>query len=297
MDIRQIEIFVAIMERGSLTEAAKSLGITQPAVSGALSRLERHIGFSLFRRDGRQIVPTAEAALLHEEASRALNGVAQLDHVVADITETRRGRLVIASNPGPGISWLPGIAAAFRFGRPDVTVRFLTRSSREVRSLVAGRALDMGLAEPPFDGGDSIMRRYRFATVAVLPASHRLCGHHVITPDLLNDEDLIAMVPSHSTAPTIAKVFEAAGARRRVVAECEFFATALSMARHGGGVCLVDPISAAEAAGPDLVVRPLTPTVVYEIAVLRPTQGSMSLLAVAFAASIDRFLSPFLIDD
>jgi len=295
MDIRQLQIFIAIIERGSLTEAAKALDITQPAVSGALSRLERHVGFSLFQRDGRQVVPTAEAVLLHEEATRALRGVEQLDDVVADIAATRRGRLVIASNPGPGITWLPRIAAEFRVGRPDMTIRFLTRSSREVRSLVAGRALDIGLAEPPFDSGDTIVRRYRFATVAVLPASHPLCVHREITPNLLDDEDLIAMVPLHSTAPAIAKAFEAAGARRRVVAECEFFATALSMAQHGGGICLVDPISAQESMRAGLEVRPFAPTIIYEIAVLRPPRGKMSLLSMEFAASVDRFVSPFLL--
>lgn len=294
MDVRQIEIFVAIIDRGSLTEAAKALGITQPAVSGALSRLERHVGFSLFRRDGRQVVPTPEATLLYDEASRALNGVAQLDHVVADIAATRRGRLVIASNPGPGITWLPRIAAGFRVGRPDTTVRFVTRSSREVRSLVAGRALDIGLAEPPFDRGDTIVRRYRFATVAVLSEKHPLCAHSEITPTLLDDQDLIAMVPLHSTATAIAKAFEIAGAKRRVVAECEFFATALSMAQHGGGVCLVDPISAQVATLSGLVIRPFVPTIIYEIAVLRPPRENMSLLATEFSASVDQFVSPFL---
>ncbi len=149
MYVRQVEIFSAIIERGSLTEAARALGITQPAVSAALQRLERHVGFALFRWDGRQVVPTAEAGLLHLETVRALAGVAMLDDVVTDIAAARRGHLTLDSNPGPGITWLPRVAVAFRAGRPDVTVRFLTRSSREVRSLVAASAIDLGIAEPP----------------------------------------------------------------------------------------------------------------------------------------------------
>lgn len=281
------------MERGSLTEAARALGITQPAVSAALSRLEQYVGFALFRRDGRHVVPTAEAGLLHAEAVRALAGVAQLDEVVADIAATRRGHLTLASNPGPGIAWLPSIVAGFRVGRPGVTVQFLTRDSREVRSLVAARAVDLGLAEPPFDRFDIIVRRYRFPTVAVLPEGHPLCRHATITPGLLDNQDIVAMRPFHSTAQRIAQTFEAAEARFNVVAECEFFATALNLVRHGVGVCFTDPISAAES-GAGLIIRPFVPVIPYEVAILKSMVGDLSQLSAEFAAAVDRHVSPFL---
>lgn len=294
MDVRQVEIFVAIIEQGSLTAAGRALGISQPTVSTALSRLGRHVGFALFRRNGREVVPTPEAELLHLEAIRALAGVTQLDEAAASILAARRGNLTVASNPGPGIAWLPPIVASFRIGRPDVTIRFLTRSSREVRALVAVRAFDLGLAEPPFDRGDSVLRRYRFACVAALPVSHSLCAHETITPGLLDGQDFIAMLPSHCTTPAVARAFDTAGASLRIVAECEFFATALNLARYGAGVTLADPISAAEAVGPGLALCPFRLVIPYEVAVLRPAGGDMSLLAAEFAAAIGQHLSPFI---
>lgn len=294
MDVRQVEIFTAIMERGSFSEAARSLGISQPAVSSSLSRLEQYVGFALFRRDGRQVVPTAEAILLYSEATRALAGVAQLNDAVAGILAGRRGHLTIASNPSPGIAWLPQVVADFRVGRPDITVRFLTRSSREVRALVAAHAFDIGIAEPPFDRGDTVLRRYRFTSVAVLPVGHPLCVHTVITPALLDDVDFISMLPSHGVAQALGRAFEAAGAHCRIVAECEFFATALNLARHGAGVTVADPLSAAQAVGPELIMRPFLPNIPYEVAVLRPARGDVSLLAAEFAAAIDKHVAPVL---
>ncbi|MBC7802205.1 MAG: LysR family transcriptional regulator [Gemmatimonadaceae bacterium] len=294
MDMRQMEIFAAIMEHGTFSHAARALGITQPAVSTAVARLERQVGFALFLRDGRHVVPTTEAGLLLSEATRTLAGIAQLDEAVAGILAAQRGHLTIASNPGPGIAWLPRIVAGFRAGRPDVTVRFLTRSSREVRALVAARAFDLGIAEPPFDRGDAVVHRYRFACVAVLPAGHPLAAMEAITPALLDGHDVIAMLPSHGTSPAVAQAFEAAGSTLRIVAECEFFATALNLVRHGAGVTLSDPISAAETAGPGLVVRPFRPVIPYDVAVLRPARGGLSLLASEFASMLDRRLAPFL---
>lgn len=294
MDLRQVELFTAVIEHGTLTAAARTLGITQPAVSTALARLERTVGFALFRREGRRVVPTSEGRLLHDEAVRALAGVAQLDDAAAAIGAAARGSLTVATNPSPGIAWLPRIVAEFRRERPDVTLTLLTRSSREVRDLTAARAFDLGIAEPPFDRTDSILRRYRFAAVAAVRLDHPLARHRCLTPALLSGADVIGMLPSHGTTPRLADAFTEAGATLRIVARCEFFATALNLASEGVGVCLADPISAAAITSPELTIRPFAPPIPYEVAVLRPTRGGLSRLADAFATAVDAHVRPFL---
>ena len=296
MDLRQVALFTAVIEHGTLTEAARTLGITQPAVSAALGRLERHVGFALFRREGRHVVPTAEGRLLHGEAVRALAGVAQLDDAAAAIGAATRGSLTIATNPSPGIAWLPRIVAAFRRERPDVTLTLLTRSSREVRDLTAARAFDLGIAEPPFDRTDTVLRRYRFAAVAALRPDHPLAPHRILTPTLLDGREVIGMLPSHGTSPRLADAFAEADARLRVVARCEFFATALNLAAEGVGVCLSDPISAAAMTSPNLCIRPFEPPIPYEVGVLSPARGGLSRLADAFARTVDASVRPFLME-
>lgn len=294
MDLRQVEIFAAVIEHGTLTGAARVLGITQPAVSAALSRLERTVGFDLFRREGRNVVPTTEASLLNAEAMLALAGVAQLDDAAAAIGAAARGSLTVATNPSPGVAWLPRIAAAFRRERPDVTLTLLNRSSREVRDLLAARAFDLGIAEPPFHADDKVVHRYRFATVMALRRDHPLAHHAVLTPALLDGADLIGMLPGHMTTPRLAETFQASGARLRLVAQCEFFVVSLNLAAEGIGIALCDPISAAQVAAPSLCVRPFAPTVAYEVALLKPARAGLSRLASAFAAEIDRQVRPFL---
>jgi DNA-binding transcriptional LysR family regulator len=293
MDMRQIEIFVAAMEHASLTEAARTLGVTQPAVSAALAKLEREVNFPLFRRDGRRLTPTPEARQLRDQAVQVMAGFSQLTEAACGISAARRGALTVASSPSPGIAWLPSIVAGFRRDRPDVTVRLLTRSSREVRDLVSTYVFDLGVAEPPFDRTDVILRRYRFAVVAVLPAGHPLCAHEVITPRLLDGQDLVTSSPGGGTHASMSRAFEAAGAQRRVVAECEFFASAINLAAAGGGVCLVDPISAAASASPHIALRRFEPAVLYEVALLRPAGGELTRLATAFAAAFDAHVAPF----
>ena len=68
MNIRQLEIFRAIMRSGTLTAAAEALHVSQPAVSKILRHFESQLGYPLFDRVGGRLVATAEAQLLFADA-------------------------------------------------------------------------------------------------------------------------------------------------------------------------------------------------------------------------------------
>jgi DNA-binding transcriptional LysR family regulator len=292
MDYRQLEMFEAVVSLGSVTEAARSLGVTQPAVSTAMGKLERDVGFVLFRRDGRRSLPTAEARLLYGEAVRVLADFRRLNEAAAGISAAQSGSLTIATHPTPAITWLPSVAGAFCRARPQVRLRILTRSSGEVRDLAALSAFDLGLAEAPFIRSEIVLRRYSLARIVVLPRNHRLASEAVLTPQLLDGEDMIAIVNSGWNWATVARTFEAAGARCPIAAECEFAVIAINLVAEGLGFCFADPLSVADAAARGLAVRPFEPILPYEVALLRPAHGALTKLAEAFAADFHGFVSP-----
>lgn len=289
-------MFEAVITQGSMTEAARRFGVTQPAVSAAIAKLEVQVGFPLFRREGRRLLPTSEATLLHAEAARLLADFRRLDEAAAGITAGLRGTLTIATNPGPAIAWFPPVIAAFCAARPDIRLRMLTRSSGEVRDLAALSAFDLGLAEAPFVRGEILIHRYAFARVAVLPAGHRLAVEPVLDPVLLDGEAMVATVSSSWNWATVARTFEAAGSTCRVVAECEFTAIAVNLVRAGLGVCVADPLSVAGLGTAGLVVRPFRPTLSYEVGLLAPAHGRMTRLAEVFAAQFHAHVRPHLIE-
>jgi DNA-binding transcriptional LysR family regulator len=294
MDIRNIEMFRAVMVRGSVTDAARVLGVTQPAVSAALTRLEKEVGFALFRREGRHIAPTPEGELFLREAERALRGFESLADSAAGISAALRGSITIASNPASAISWLPAIVAEFQASRPDTRVRFISRGSREVRELAGVDGFDIGLAEAPFVRQDTVVRRYRMRMVAALHRANTLSENDVITPKLLSGHSLITVSGALWTDAAITRAFEAAGADFRVVAECEYIATALGLVANGAGVCLADPISAAQYTTTGILTRPFEPAITYEVGLLRPTRRGFSRLTQAFADLLDQRLASFI---
>jgi DNA-binding transcriptional LysR family regulator len=293
MDHRKIEIFRAIMDQGSVTAAARALRVAQPTVSNALANFEKELGITLFRRSSRRLVPTAEAKLLHNEAIQVLNGLERFGVSAEEIYEGRRGTLTIATNPNAAISWLPSIAAEFRRQRPNVRLRFLSRSSGEVRELAAASALDLGIAEAPFANAELVLKRYAIPRVAALPREHHLAIHDVLGPELLDGEDMIAVVPASWNWALVTRAFDRAGAVCHVVAECEYMATALALTAHGAGICLADPISAG-TIGLGLIQRPFLPVTPYEVGLLGPAHGNLTVLAKAFAEVLHNHLSSYL---
>ena len=96
---RQIDAFKTVVQTGTVTESARMLGISQPAVSRLISDLESEIGFKLFARSGRNLKATPEALLLVEEVRRALSGLEQIKLTASAIKRFKPAQLRLISTP------------------------------------------------------------------------------------------------------------------------------------------------------------------------------------------------------
>ncbi len=89
-DLRSLEIFLAVCETGAMSSAARALGLTQPAVSLAISELERKLGFALFDRTVRPLAVTVAGGLLRQRASVL---IAEAREIGPLLRETEHGKL------------------------------------------------------------------------------------------------------------------------------------------------------------------------------------------------------------
>src|SRR3546814_6725654 len=87
MDLRQLQVFHTVMETRSASRAARILGVSQPAVSTLLKRLEERLGIALFARERNRLEPTPEAVLLMEHVSHALGSISKVRNAVDDIQQ------------------------------------------------------------------------------------------------------------------------------------------------------------------------------------------------------------------
>ncbi len=90
---RQVDAFRTVVSTGSVTEAAAMLRISQPAVSRLIADLETEVGFQLFQRSGRVLVPTEEARLLVIEVRQAVSGMEHFKQAAIAIASFGHARL------------------------------------------------------------------------------------------------------------------------------------------------------------------------------------------------------------
>jgi DNA-binding transcriptional LysR family regulator len=287
MDVKLLEAFRAVVDHRSVTAAAAAMGVSQPAVSAQIVRLEESVGFALFERAGGRLKPTAEGLLFYAEASRVLGEVDRLQAATAQIREGQSGRLVIASHPSAAISLLPGIVADFLAVRPEVSVRLVSRHSDVVSQLLPSESFDIGIAELPIDEAQVTVRRYEMRCVAILPPRHPRTGHRSLTPKLLAEHPMVMPARSHQVPSRILGAFAAAGEPLNPVVEAEFFASLCGLVAAGVGWSIVDPLSAESFAHLGLVVRPFEPAVIYEIGAFHRRDREPSVLAAAFLDLLD----------
>jgi DNA-binding transcriptional LysR family regulator len=293
IDPRLLEAFRSVLDSGSITQAALSLGLTQPAVSAQIARLESDIGFALFVRSGNRVRPTAEAMAFREEVEQTLAKIGDLSRVAEQIRAGEVGSLTIASHPMAGVTLLPPVVAAFARERPNIKVELFVRNSDLVRGMFPSRSYDIGIAELPVDPSGLAITRYRIGCVAIMPKDHPLTAYDVITPELMSGHPFVGMSRLWTAYHLVEKVFADADAHLNVVASSELFAAICVMVANGIGISIVDRASALQFQSAGLEIRPFRPQVLYDIAVFHAVDPSPSMLARNFLRAFDAHMRTF----
>ena len=149
MNLRQIEAFQAVMKTGSVTEAAKLLFITQPAVSRLISDLEYKCGMRLFERSPNRLTATSEAQALYREVDRSFIGLEAIRRSAKAIAERQVGRVRIAAMPICVDSFLPALIARYLNSHPDVSIELEYADRSEIVELIRTQQYDLGIATMP----------------------------------------------------------------------------------------------------------------------------------------------------
>jgi DNA-binding transcriptional LysR family regulator len=113
MNFRHLEVFYAVMTAGTVTGAARQLGVSQPSVTTTLKAAETGLGLQLFLREGGRLIPTDEARTLFEEAQRAHDALASLTTIAEGLKLGQGGHVRIAAVPTLSLDLLPDAIAAF----------------------------------------------------------------------------------------------------------------------------------------------------------------------------------------
>ena len=147
MNFRHLKIFVTVCDMGNMTRAAKSLYLTQPSVSQAISELETYYGVRLFERLNHRLYLTAAGERLRPFALHILNLSEQAHKELADLSQG--GSIRIGASLTIGAYLLPGLVAGFHLQIPQVEVYTRVDNTNVIEKLILDDQLDLGMVEGP----------------------------------------------------------------------------------------------------------------------------------------------------
>lgn len=122
MEIQWLRAFLAIAERGSVSEGATQLHLTQPAVSKRLASLEQQLGTALFNRIGRRMQLTDAGRALLPRARHILNEISDTERELRALSSSVSGSLRIATSHHVGLHHLPPVLREFSNRYPQVAL-------------------------------------------------------------------------------------------------------------------------------------------------------------------------------
>ncbi len=287
LNLRQLETFRAVMIAGSIIGASKLMNVTQPAVSRTVGLLEGRLGYALFLRRGRRIVPTPEAEALYREVERTYRSIEAISQVAHDIGVQRAGSLRVATLPALSQWLVPQAISRFLSARPNVTVFVQSLPSVQIAELVSTRQFDVGIVDMPVSRpAIDIVELGASTAVAVIPAAHRLAALDRISVSDLAGERMILLSQHSFTRYKIDDAFSAAGVAPVVVMETPSSAIACALVAAGAGVTIASRSTAEPFDSSEIAIRPLAEAVAFRYALVFPQLTTRSSLSEAFASDL-----------
>ncbi len=262
MKLRQIEIVRAVVRFHTTTAAAGHLGMTQPAVSGAIRQIENQLGFPLFERANNRLFPLEAANILVEESDPIFAVHAALAQRMQDLRDNAATRLRVVSTPPLGNEILPAAIGAFSRRHPRLITHFDVRDlDGVIRAVEAGKfdlgfGLDLGPQPTLAVQGIAADRM-----VAVCRPDHPLAARPAIRPSDLAGHDLVALDADTRMGAAVRQAFREARQPFLIRAQARTCSVACSLVAQGVGLAIVDPFTARQRSQAALRVIPFEPAI------------------------------------
>lgn len=146
-NLDRLKPFYFVFTTGSVGEAAKTLHVTQPAVSQALQKLEGELGTPLFIRQHKKLIPTTAANQLHAVVEPFMRDLDNYLSTISFAQDQPHGELCIGAPPEFGKEYLPVIMTSFRRKYPDVFFKLKLNPTEKLIPQVSEGKLDFALVD------------------------------------------------------------------------------------------------------------------------------------------------------
>ena len=285
MDERRLSYFLAVVDEGSVTSAARRLHVAQPSLSQAVRSLESELGAELFHRVGRGLRLSAAGEALVGPAREVLRAIDEARDAITGMVELKTGRLEIAALATLAVDPMADLIGRFRELYPGIEVRVHEPESADgIRALVKDGTCELGAAHLPLAGGQLVAHSLgEQELLFVLPPDAMPRGGRALGARELSQTPLVVSPPGTSTRILLEQALTAVGVTPRIAVETAAREAIVPLVLAGAGAALLPAPLALEAQRRGATVRGVRPKITRAVGLVHRA-SRLSPTAAAFLA-------------
>ncbi len=240
MEIRDLQVFLAVTTRLNFTRAGEDVHLSQPSVSVRIRQLERELGVKLFEQLGKRVALTEAGRLLEPYARRVVAALDDARHAVEELKGLERGTVRVGASTTPGTYLVPGIIARFKRNHPKVEIRLSVKDTRRVEEGVLENDFDFG-----FVGGHLVSREVEVVPwitdkiLLVVAPKHPLAKRRQVRIRDLKGEKFIFREPGSGTQAAVSAALHDIGIEVESVMEADNPGVAKQAVQSGLGIAFL----------------------------------------------------------
>ncbi len=275
---RELLLLRAMYRQDTVTAAAASINMTQPAASALLRDMETRLGFALFSRENRRLHLTSQGRALIPEVLNALAGVEAVDKMAQDIRQGAMARLAVGAVAIAASSLLPPALARMRQQHPSVAVTVRAGTALEIIEMAVDHRIDLGVivGSPADIERVSSLRLAPLSLYAVLRADHPWANAPALTLQAVAEAGPIVLAPALPAGRATLQALEARGLPYRPIVEVAQSSAACALVAEGLGIAIVESLGAHYAQRQGLIAHHLLALQDPILAVVWPRDRAMS---------------------
>lgn len=255
MEFRQLQHFVAVVETGSISAAARRLFLAQPAISASIKKLESELNMPLLHRRDRGVSLTEAGGQFLQHARQILQQSKDAKLAMQAIEGLERGEVKIGVPPMLGSYFFPPLLMAFKHHYPALSIEVVDSGTRSIRQKLLSGELELGVVAdqdllPEFDSGKLMSEEM----VVCMTEEHPLAEKDKITYQDFLKYELILFGKSYFHYSLIEKISKAENARPKIAFTSNLLPLIKSVIRKGYAISPMWKVAIQDDDG--IITRP-----------------------------------------
>jgi len=285
VNLRQLEVFYAVMKTGTVSGAAKHLYVSQPNVTRVLAHTEQQLGFALFERVKGRLLPTREANLLLPEAEKVYQQLGQFRNLTNKIKAGER-HLTIGAPPILATILLAPIVD--RISREtDYTVEISTGNRNELCDALIKNELDLAIGfgdeTPPAIAQSKLLSKQM---VVLTPQSSTSKSIYTLCELLTSDQPLVSLDPRDPLGLQLHQAIHSVDPNYHPKISVRSYSAAAELVVHGNCNAIVDPWTQQHYLNRVHCAK-LEPSIEVSVSLLHAEHYPLSIAAKWFVEQLD----------